>query len=70
MSTTENQQPGWIKARASDGGNNCIEMLGTTDGVDLRDSKQKEAGPTLGFTKAEFAAWLDGAKKGEFDHLV
>jgi|tagenome__1003787_1003787.scaffolds.fasta_scaffold18962749_2 hypothetical protein len=69
MSTTENQT-GWIKARASDGGNNCVEMLATAEGVHVRDSKQQGAGPTLGFTKAEFRAWLDGAKNGEFDHLA
>jgi hypothetical protein len=25
--------------------------------------------PALRFTHAEFAAWLDGANRGEFDHL-
>lgn len=69
MSTTQNQT-GWIKARASDGAQNCVEMLATDDTVNVRDSKQKGLGPTLGFTKAEFRAWLDGAKNGEFDHLV
>jgi hypothetical protein len=34
-----------------------------------RDSKDR-SGPVLRFTEAEFAAWLDGAKKGEFDHLI
>jgi hypothetical protein len=27
-------------------------------------------GPVLRFRHDEFAAWLDGAKRGEFDHLV
>ena len=38
--------------------------------VEIRDTKQDGGGPVLGFTKDEFAAWLDGAKKGEFDHLA
>jgi hypothetical protein len=40
------------------------------DAVELRDSKDHGTGPTLGFTKAELIAFLDGAKKGEFDHLA
>jgi hypothetical protein len=45
-------------------------MRGHDGLVEVRDTKAHGAGPTLGFTKAEFAAWLDGAKNGEFDHLV
>jgi len=33
-------------------------------------TKQRGQGPTLGFTKDEFAAFLHGAKNGEFDHLT
>jgi hypothetical protein len=36
--------------------------------VEVRDTKDRE-GPVLRFTAAEFAAWLDGARNGEFDHL-
>jgi Domain of unknown function (DUF397) len=62
---------GWIKARASGtNGGNCVEMMALQDGgIDVRDSKNPN-GVRLHFTKAEFAAWLDGARKGEFDHLV
>jgi hypothetical protein len=35
----------------------------------VRDSKHPD-GPVLTFTAAEWAAWLDGARKGEFDHLL
>jgi hypothetical protein len=69
MSTETNT--GWIKATASGGnGGDCVEMRRHEGQVEVRDSKQSGDGPTLGFTKAEFAAWLDGAKNGEFDHLV
>jgi hypothetical protein len=60
----------WIKASASSGAGQCVEMRRSSDGaVDVRDSKNPD-GPTLHFTAAEFTAWLDGAKKGEFDHLA
>jgi Domain of unknown function (DUF397) len=59
----------WIKAVASNGGGQCVEMRRRADGIDLRDSKDPE-GPVLHYTPGEFAAWLDGAKNGEFDHLI
>lgn len=60
----------WIKASASGGSGDCVEMRRNGVNVEVRDTKQGGDGPTLGFTKAEFAAWLDGAKRGEFDHLA
>jgi len=59
----------WIKASASDGSGACVEQRSRLGLVEVRDSKDRE-GPTLRFTPVEFAAWLDGAKRGEFDHLV
>lgn len=59
----------FIKASASCGAGQCVETAGCEHGVDVRDSKDP-SGPVLHFTTAEFAAWLDGAKKGEFDHLI
>jgi hypothetical protein len=38
--------------------------------VEVRDTKDRGAGPVLRFTLDEYAAWLDGAKRGEFDHLL
>jgi hypothetical protein len=38
--------------------------------IEVRDTKAQGTGPVLRFTSAEFAAWLDGARRGEFDHLV
>jgi hypothetical protein len=37
--------------------------------IEVRDSKAR-SGPMLSFTAAEFDAWLDGVRNGEFDHLV
>ena len=61
----------WVKARAS-GGNNgsCIELRRHAGLIEVRDTKDKGEGPILKFTDAELAAFLDGAKKGEFDHLL
>lgn len=59
----------WIKASASDNAGECIEMRRSGGTVDLRDSKDPD-GAILRYTPGEFAAWLDGAKKGEFDHLA
>ena len=62
----------WIKATASDSSGDCVE-LGTDaehpNVVYLRDSKNKQ-GPVLTFTRSEVAAFLDGAKHDEFDHLA
>jgi Domain of unknown function (DUF397) len=60
----------WIKASASGGSGNCIEMRQADDAVEVRDTKARGEGPTLRFAKADFAAWLDGAKNDEFDGLI
>jgi hypothetical protein len=59
----------WITASASSGTGECVELRRHDGLIEVRDSKDRE-GPTLRFTHAEFAAWLDGAGKGEFDHLT
>jgi hypothetical protein len=45
----------------------CIEMRNR--GFELRDSKDPD-GPVLSFTRTEWATFVDGARRGEFDHLV
>lgn len=60
----------WIKASASDQGNGCIEQRRHAGMIEVRDTKDHGAGPVLRFTPAEYTAWLDGAGKGEFDHLL
>lgn len=59
----------WIKAQASMNASECVEMARGVNGVDVRDSKDP-SGPVLHRTEAEFATWLDGAKRGEYDHLL
>ena len=61
----------WVKAsRSGDDGGNCVEQRRHAGLVEVRDTKDRGDGPVLRFTMAEFAAWLDGAKNGEFDHLT
>ena len=45
----------------------CVEVAITADAIGVRDSKDKGRGPVLAFTPDEWASFLNGAKKGEFD---
>ncbi|MCO8270714.1 DUF397 domain-containing protein [Actinoplanes sp. TRM 88003] len=58
----------WKKASRSNGngGNNCVEVAFLDQGVAVRDSKDR-SGPALMFTPAEWSAFVDSAKDGEFD---
>ena len=60
----------WVKASASADASTCIEQRRHGGMIEVRDTKDGGSGPILRFTAAEFAAWLDGAKRGEFDHLA
>ena len=58
----------WKKASRSNGngGSNCVEVAFLDTGVAVRDSKNR-SGPALMFTSAEWIAFVDSAKDGEFD---
>lgn len=58
----------WQKARKSIGNGACVEVAHAEDAIVVRDSKDPH-GPVLTYTKAEFSAFLHGAKQGEFDHF-
>jgi hypothetical protein len=66
---SNNDETPWIKAAASQGQGQCVEMRRRGGMIEVRDSKDPE-GSVLRYTSAEWAAWLDGAKKGEFDELI
>ena len=58
----------WIQARASADQGSCVEVRELPDGSrQVRDTKDRGQGPILTFTRAEWLAFLDGARKGEFD---
>ena len=58
----------WIKASYSSNLGACVELARDADMIMLRDSKQPEV--LLQFTKLEVFAFIDGVRRGEFDHLV
>ena len=58
----------WIKASKSASLGACVELAPHADMIALRDSKRPDV--LLRFTQLEILAFIDGAKRGEFDHLV
>lgn len=68
LSEAERSELFWLKAQAS-GAGGCVEVASMVGGVAIRDSKDPE-GPVLAYTPTEFSAFLDGARNGEFDHIV
>ncbi|MFE6846718.1 DUF397 domain-containing protein [Streptomyces sp. NPDC057686] len=60
----------WVKSSASVGNGNCVEVAALAGGaVAMRNSRFPD-GPALVFTTAEIEAFIDGAKRAEFDHLT
>jgi Domain of unknown function (DUF397) len=61
----------WTKSSASGGtGGACVETTSIKeDEILVRNSRDPE-GPILAFTKAEWVAFIIGAKAGEFDAIV
>ena len=58
----------WVKASVSNAQGSCVQMRRVGEMIEVRDSKDPD-GLVLRFTLDEIAAWLDGAKRGEFDDL-
>ncbi|OLT14232.1 hypothetical protein BJF78_19730 [Pseudonocardia sp. CNS-139] len=58
----------WHKASKSHGVGACVELAVSGERILLRDSKNP--GVHLSYTPAEIDAFIDGAKRGEFDHLL
>lgn len=61
----------WRATVPGNPGGACVELarLPGSAGIALRNSRHPE-GPVLIYTLEEIAAFLDGARKGEFDHLL
>jgi hypothetical protein len=60
----------WRKSARSGALGNCVELAALGDGdIAMRNSRFPE-GPALVYTRAEMAAFLAGARDGEFDDLV
>jgi hypothetical protein len=60
----------WIKSGRSNQSGNCVEVAELPDGgVAVRNSRHPQ-GPALVYTRAEMAAFVAGAKDGDFDALT
>lgn len=70
MSAAALQGAVWRKSRYSNPSGNCVELAELADGgVAVRNSRHAK-GPALIYTRAELAAFVRGAKSGEFDDLI
>ena len=64
------QELSWQKSNRSNPSGNCVELAGLPDGgIALRNSRYPE-GPVLVYTREEIAAFVGGARDGDFDNLI
>lgn len=60
----------WQKSRRSNPSGNCVEMAALpAGGIAVRNSRDPY-GPVLIYTSEEIAAFIAGARDGDFDNLV
>lgn len=60
----------WVKSQHSNPSGNCVELACLPTGqIAVRNSRYP-GGPVLVYTRAEIAAFLAGARDGEFDRLL
>jgi uncharacterized protein DUF397 len=60
----------WQKSRRSNSQGQCVELGRLAGGeIAIRNSRHPD-GPALLYTRAEIRALIQGAKEGDFDHLL
>ena len=59
----------WRKSRASNPSGSCVEVAELPSGEIAMRNSRYPAGPALIYLRAEMAAFVAGAKNGEFDDL-
>lgn len=71
MQSSRPQSPGnlsWNIARACDGGS-CVRVATNGSEFFIGDSKAP-GGSVLAYSRDEWITFLDGVKRGDFDHLT
>ncbi|MFJ3217002.1 DUF397 domain-containing protein [Kitasatospora sp. NPDC086801] len=61
-------QDQWQKSSFSSSSENCVEVRAVDGAIELRESDEGEV--IVRTTAHKFAAFLQGAKAGEFDHFT
>ena len=70
MPATGLGQISWLKSRHSNPSGNCVEVACLPTGEIAVRNSRFPTGPALLYTRAEIAAFLQGAKDGEFDYVL
>ena len=60
----------WQKSSASNPSGNCVELAKLPGGAVAVRNSRDPSGPALVYTRGEMAAFLCGAKDGDFDNLI
>lgn len=60
----------WRKSRASNPNGDCVELAPLAGGTIAVRNSRDPRGPALVYTRAEIAAFIRGAKDGEFDDMI
>ncbi|WP_405681159.1 DUF397 domain-containing protein [Streptomyces sp. NBC_00868] len=60
----------WVKSGRSAADGNCVEVAGLSGGGAAVRNSRDPHGPVLFYTRGEIVAFIQGAKDGDFDHLI
>jgi hypothetical protein len=60
----------WQKSQRSNPNGECVEVAVLPTGEIAVRNSRFPAGPALVYTRAEMAAFVAGAKDGDFDHVL